>query len=145
MPYSTCTDFETFYQLRQANIYHSTTEALLSMNYYITNIHILYLKNKYKWKYILKTHYLFFGGPRGTWTPDLQIMSLLLWPTELCNLYILVYANAYPISFKRGETGSSVKPTSYPVRFGWFLIWARHTHLPSSQRPASCRWVGAPL
>lgn len=48
MPYSTCTDFETFYQLRQANIYHSTTEALLSMNYYITNIHILYLKNKYK-------------------------------------------------------------------------------------------------
>ena len=28
-------------------------------------------------------HLILNGGPGGTWTPDKEIMSLLLWPTEL--------------------------------------------------------------
>ena len=43
---------------------------------------------------MLPLHYraMLFGGPWGSWSPDLNIMSVLLWPTELraqtcCGLY----------------------------------------------------------
>lgn len=44
-------------------------------------------------------------GPGGSWSPDLLIMSQLLWPTELQVHYITARSNGfYSVNFRRGTS-----------------------------------------